>query len=84
MRRYLVDNRGVESNQVVMIEAGFREKFTVEIWFVPAGKDAPKLTPTIAREKVRFEKGEFPSWEEPGCFADESQRSSLKICTGKN
>lgn len=73
MRRYLAENRGIESSRVKTIAAGFREKFTIEVWLVSVGEDAPKPTPTISRGNIRFKKGRLSSWEEPGCYANHSQ-----------
>jgi hypothetical protein len=35
------------------IEAGFREKLTVEIWLAPNGATLPKPTPTLTKMKYR-------------------------------
>lgn len=70
MKRYLIENRGIESSRVQMVNAGFRDKFTVEVWIVSVGEDVPKPKPTVSSKKIRFKKGKMPNWEEPGCYAN--------------
>lgn len=45
--------RGFDSNRIVFVEAGFREKFTVELWLVPNEMNPPKPTPTLKKIKQR-------------------------------
>src|SRR5687768_17336534 len=45
-QRYLVEMRGLDSNQVVVIEGGYRETFTIELWLVPNDSTPPTPTPT--------------------------------------
>ena len=73
MKRYLTDTRAIEPDRVEMVAAGFREKFTVEVWLVSAGETPPKATPTVSFRKVRFKEGKMPKREEPGCYAGKSQ-----------
>jgi hypothetical protein len=72
MRRYLVEPRRISPERITVVTGGFREKFTVEIWFVPQGETNPKPTPTVEGKSVRFKKGRMPIYEEPGpgCLAD--------------
>lgn len=41
------------SDKIIFIEAGFREKFTVESWIVPDKAVPPKPTPTAEKIKQR-------------------------------
>lgn len=77
MKRYLTENRAIESNRVEIVTAGFREKFTVEVWLVSVGETPPKPKSTVSRRKVRFKKGKMPQWEEPGCYADKSRKPTV-------
>jgi len=45
-RRYLVEMRGLDADRVVVVEGGYREKFTIELWLVP--NESPPPTPTLA------------------------------------
>ena len=40
-----------------IVNGGYRERMSVEIWLVPAGAEPPKLLPTIDEKTVRFRKG---------------------------
>ena len=44
-------------NNLVLINGGFREDFTLEFWLVPNNAEPPKPTPTISEKEVRFRKG---------------------------
>ena len=72
MRRYLVDPRRIAAERITVVAGGFREKFTVEVWFVAQGETNPKPTPTVQEKSVRFKKGLMPLGEEPGpgCISD--------------
>lgn len=50
-----------DKNRIVLIDGGFREKFTVEFWLVPNGATPPKPTPTL--KKMKYRKGKA----EPSC-----------------
>ncbi len=43
------------SEKIVFIEAGFREKLTIEFWLVPLGAEPPKPNPTL--KKMKYQKG---------------------------
>jgi hypothetical protein len=45
----LVKELQVKPSQIVIIDGGYRQSGTVELWIVPAGGDAPKPTPTIKK-----------------------------------
>lgn len=45
--------RNFPADRVAFVEAGFREKFVVEVWAVPEGAVAPGLTPTRTKIKQR-------------------------------
>ncbi len=45
----------LDKSRFVLIEGGFRERFTVEIWLVPNGEIAPKPTPTL--KTMKYSKG---------------------------
>jgi hypothetical protein len=42
-------------DRIVFVEAGFRQKLTIEIWAVPLGKMPPNPSPTL--KKIRYRKG---------------------------
>lgn len=54
MRDYLIKNHGIEASRLFFIDGGYREKFHVEMWFVPKGEEPPKPTPTVSPKDVKF------------------------------
>lgn len=52
--KYLVENRGIDSKRIKIVEGGFREKFAFELWISKSDKIFPPLSPTIKPEKVIF------------------------------
>ena len=52
-RDYLVTTRGIDASRIIIVNGGFRERDTYEIYLVPQGADAPAPTPTVAPEDVR-------------------------------
>ncbi|HEX6189903.1 MAG TPA: hypothetical protein VFZ40_17635 [Pyrinomonadaceae bacterium] len=45
-QRYLVEMRGLASSRVVVIEGGYRERLTIELWLVPNDSTPPTPNPT--------------------------------------
>ena len=48
--------RNFPSANIVFVEAGFREKLSIELWFVPHGANPPKSEPTLKKIKQRKQK----------------------------
>lgn len=46
-RDYLITQRGIDASRIVVVNGGFREEDSVELWIVPSGAAAPKPTPTV-------------------------------------
>ncbi|HSK64816.1 MAG TPA: hypothetical protein VK893_13275 [Pyrinomonadaceae bacterium] len=46
-REYLVNERGIDGSRIVVVNGGFREADSVELWVVPTGAAAPPATPTV-------------------------------------
>jgi hypothetical protein len=55
MKKYISVVRGFNIKNISFIEAGFREKLTVEVWLVPDSAVSPKPTPTLT--KIKYRKG---------------------------
>lgn len=47
--------RKYDRQKIVFVEAGFREKLTVEFWVVPSNAEPPKPIPTL--KKMKYQKG---------------------------
>jgi hypothetical protein len=46
-REYLVSHRGIDASRLTLVNGGFREEDSVELWLVPSGAAAPQPTPTV-------------------------------------
>lgn len=49
--------RKLDENKIILIEGGYRDEATLELWLVPEGAAPPKATPTIVEKDVVFGKG---------------------------
>jgi len=57
LKNYLLNSRGIAPERVRMIDGGFREEWTTELWLgLPDGK-APTPTPTVSPGEIRFRPG---------------------------
>jgi hypothetical protein len=46
-RDYMVRTRGVDPNRITVVNGGYREEDTFEIWIVPQGAQPPQVSPTL-------------------------------------
>ena len=53
-----------DPNRYVVVNGGYREKFTLEFWIVPAGAEVPTPTPTIKANEIKFRKGKIKNTED--------------------
>jgi len=63
IRYYLLNNRMIASDRIILVNGGYRERFTVELWIRPRGEVAPVATPTVQPRDVRFKRGKVQRWE---------------------
>ncbi|MEA3013024.1 MAG: hypothetical protein QOD42_1569 [Sphingomonadales bacterium] len=56
-RNYVSGHRRIEASRIVMVDGGYREDLTVELWVVPSGVTPPQATPSVDPREVRFIKG---------------------------
>jgi len=47
----------LDPRRVVVIDGGYRETWSAELWIMPKGGTAPKPTPTVRIENMRFRRG---------------------------
>lgn len=52
-RNYLVTTRGIDASRLIIVNGGYRERDTYEIYIVPQGAEPPQPTPTVAPEDAR-------------------------------
>jgi hypothetical protein len=51
-RTYLVNERGIDAGRITVVDGGFREDLTTELWVVPAGAQQPAASPTVDASEV--------------------------------
>ncbi|HYE64392.1 MAG TPA: hypothetical protein VD966_02345 [Pyrinomonadaceae bacterium] len=59
-RDYLVNQRGLNPSRLVIINGGYREIDTFEVWVVPQGAQPPQPSPTVGPGELRPEPGVRP------------------------
>ena len=52
-REYLVSQRGIDASRLVVVNGGFREEDSVELWMVPSGAKPPQATPTVKASDLK-------------------------------
>ena len=50
---YLTATRGIGRERVTVVNGGYRDVNTFELWLVPQGAEPPRPTPTVSPEQVR-------------------------------
>jgi hypothetical protein len=55
-RDYIVTQRGIDASRLVVVNGGFREEDSVELWVVPSGASAPQPTPTVQAGEIKRRK----------------------------
>jgi hypothetical protein len=59
IKRYLVNNRGIAPKRITVVDGGFRESLSIELWLVPSGAAIPKVEPTISHKDVKYGKAKY-------------------------
>jgi len=55
-REYLITQRGIDASRLTVVNGGFREEDSVELWVVPSGATAPQPTPTVQAGEIKRRK----------------------------
>lgn len=50
---YLVRTRGLDASRLIVINGGFRDADTYELWVCPQGAPAPQASPTVSPSEAR-------------------------------
>jgi hypothetical protein len=50
---YLITQRGIDASRFEVVNGGFREENSVELWIVPSGAAPPKPTPTVQAKDLK-------------------------------
>jgi hypothetical protein len=53
-KNYLVNTRGIDAGRLTVVDGGYREDLTVELWIVPTGATPPTATPTVEASEVQI------------------------------
>jgi hypothetical protein len=59
IKRYLVNNRGIDEKRVIVVDGGLRESLSIELWLVPDGSEMPKAEPTVSLKEVKYKKAKY-------------------------
>ena len=52
-REYLITQRGIDAARFEVVNGGFREENSVELWIVPSGAAPPKPSPTVQAKDLK-------------------------------
>lgn len=55
-REYMVTQRGFDPSRLTVVNGGYREEDSVELWIVPSGAAAPQATPTVQAGEIKRRK----------------------------
>jgi len=55
-REYMVTQRGIDASRLSVVNGGYREEDSVELWIVPSGAAAPQATPTVQAGEIKRRK----------------------------
>jgi hypothetical protein len=62
IKDYMLKRRGIHADRIVMMNGGYREESTVELWLAARGESGPRATPTVSAKDVKFIKGRIKNW----------------------
>lgn len=57
LKPYLVNSRGLGPARVIVIDGGYRESWTAELWIVPKGASPPTPSPAVQPKEIGYRKG---------------------------
>lgn len=52
-RAYLTQQRGIDPNRLTIVNGGYRDADTYEMWIVPQGAQSPQPSPTVSPSEAR-------------------------------
>lgn len=50
---YMIKQRGIDASRLTVVNGGYREDDSVELWIVPSGAAAPQATPTVQAGEIK-------------------------------
>ena len=57
--KYLTDARGIEANRVAVVDGGYSERFTTELWLIPEGAHPPSPISKLAQPEGKISAYKF-------------------------
>jgi len=63
IKPYLINTRGIDEDRIFVVNGGFRESWTAELWLVPKGAPPPPLTPTTNAKDIQYRTGKVTERE---------------------
>ena len=57
LKPYLVERRGIPTDQVMVVGWGYTEEWRVQLWIIPRGASIPDRQTTIPFKEIKFRKG---------------------------
>jgi hypothetical protein len=63
IKPYLVETRGIDENRIFVVNGGFRESWTAELWLAPKGAPPPPLSPTTDPKDIQYRTGKVTKQE---------------------
>ena len=59
IKEYLLENRRIDPKRIVMVNGGYREGWSAELWIVPTGAQVPTPTTTLKTKDIKFRRGKI-------------------------
>lgn len=56
IRDYLIESRGIAGERIILVNGGYRNELSGELWLSLKGTNAPLLTPTVDKKYVSIKK----------------------------
>ena len=62
LRDYIVNRRGINADRIVVVDGGYRDSLTVEVWQSVSKEYIPAPAPTVEPKGVKFRRGKIKNW----------------------
>lgn len=62
LKDYMLNRRGLDAGRIILLNGGYRESLTMEMWITISKEYIPKPAPTVEAKKVKFRRGKIRNW----------------------
>ncbi len=62
LKDYMVNRRGINADSIVVLDGGYRDSLTVELWQSVSKEYIPTPAPTVDQKDVKFRRGKTKNW----------------------